>query len=187
MRENPYEVFEQLFETDDETKYELAEIKDIYLTVLDKQGLFDENEGKFDTWLRELVELMQKEITNPEIPEEIDHVRIMSLHSSKGLSSKVVIVCGLIDELIPGLNKSDEEIEEQRRLFYVAITRCKADKTYPGKLVMSSFLLLDGKEALNMGIIPSSAGRPRQVQSTRFMRDFGRNAPGATSGTDLLA
>jgi len=69
-------------------------------------------------------------VTQPEIPEDADFVRIMSLQKSKGLTSKVAIVAGCIQGVIPFQNFKLPQTEqqailaEQRRLFYVAITRC---------------------------------------------------------------
>ncbi|MFZ2621209.1 MAG: UvrD-helicase domain-containing protein [Minisyncoccia bacterium] len=55
-------------------------------------------------------------------------VKLMTVHASKGLEFKYVFVCGLEDGLFPhsGMNKdrkSGEDGEEERRLFYVAVTR----------------------------------------------------------------
>jgi DNA helicase-2/ATP-dependent DNA helicase PcrA len=54
-----------------------------------------------------------------------DHVSLMTIHSSKGLEYKYVHLVGLEENLFPSqlsLN-SRQELEEERRLFYVAITR----------------------------------------------------------------
>jgi DNA helicase II / ATP-dependent DNA helicase PcrA len=54
-----------------------------------------------------------------------DHVSLMTIHSAKGLEYKYVHVVGLEENLFPSqlsLN-SRQELEEERRLFYVAITR----------------------------------------------------------------
>lgn len=55
-------------------------------------------------------------------------VRIMTVHASKGLEFKYVFVAGLEQDLFPHTrtdNKSKEDNEEERRLFYVAITRAR--------------------------------------------------------------
>ena len=51
----------------------------------------------------------------------------MTVHSSKGLEFKYVYIIGMEEKLFPSTNSSstDTEIEEERRLFYVAITRAK--------------------------------------------------------------
>lgn len=61
-------------------------------------------------------------------PEEIQRVRIMSLHSSKGLSSGVVFIPGLEAEFVPGLHHSNNsgKIYEMARLLYVGITRARS-------------------------------------------------------------
>ena len=62
--------------------------------------------------------------------EEKNRTRMMTVHASKGLEFGTVFVVGLEQDLFPhrriGTNKqSKEEQEEERRLFYVAITRAK--------------------------------------------------------------
>ncbi len=56
-------------------------------------------------------------------------VKLMTVHASKGLEFKYVFVTGLEDGLFPhqkmGEAKSGEDAEEERRLFYVALTRAK--------------------------------------------------------------
>jgi DNA helicase-2/ATP-dependent DNA helicase PcrA len=53
------------------------------------------------------------------------HLNLMTLHSAKGLEFPVVFVTGLEEKLFP-LNPDDsQELEEERRLFYVALTRAE--------------------------------------------------------------
>jgi len=54
-------------------------------------------------------------------------VRLMTVHASKGLEFDTVFVTGLEQELFPSVNDASQahEIEEERRLFYVAITRAQ--------------------------------------------------------------
>lgn len=60
--------------------------------------------------------------------EESDVVKLMTIHSAKGLEFPVVFVGGLEETLFPNAMaiNTREELEEERRLFYVAITRAKS-------------------------------------------------------------
>jgi DNA helicase-2/ATP-dependent DNA helicase PcrA len=65
-----------------------------------------------------------------ELMKNHDAVKLMTVHASKGLEFDYVFVTGLEEDLFPhkrmGVEKvSDEDSEEERRLFYVAITRAK--------------------------------------------------------------
>ncbi|MDI6766361.1 MAG: UvrD-helicase domain-containing protein [Bacteroidota bacterium] len=57
--------------------------------------------------------------------ERADAVTLLTLHSAKGLEFPVVFITGLEDGLFPyyNMNINTDEIEEERRLFYVGITR----------------------------------------------------------------
>lgn len=54
-----------------------------------------------------------------------DQVRLMSLHASKGLEFTVVFIIGVNDGLIPLTGRSFEQEEEERRLFFVGMTRAR--------------------------------------------------------------
>ncbi len=59
--------------------------------------------------------------------QPVDSVTLMTIHSAKGLEFTNVYVVGVEEDLLPSAMScgSPEEIEEERRLFYVAITRAK--------------------------------------------------------------
>lgn len=59
--------------------------------------------------------------------EDQDAAVMMTIHSAKGLEFPVVFLAGMEEGLFPGMRSigSDEDIEEERRLCYVAITRAK--------------------------------------------------------------
>jgi DNA helicase-2/ATP-dependent DNA helicase PcrA len=58
--------------------------------------------------------------------ENRNTVTLMTVHSAKGLEFRHVFIVGLEEELFPSVRDGDSsEIEEERRLFYVALTRAK--------------------------------------------------------------
>ncbi|MEZ6197959.1 MAG: 3'-5' exonuclease, partial [Planctomycetota bacterium] len=59
-----------------------------------------------------------------------DKVPLMTVHASKGLEFPHVIVIGLDEELFPHVGmRRDTDFEEERRLFYVAMTRAQSSLT----------------------------------------------------------
>ena len=62
--------------------------------------------------------------------DENARVTLITMHNTKGLEFDRVIITGLEDELFPGRGSDDaDEIEEERRIFYVSITRAR-DQLY---------------------------------------------------------
>ncbi|MDR2472836.1 MAG: UvrD-helicase domain-containing protein [Tannerella sp.] len=59
--------------------------------------------------------------------DKADKITLMTVHAAKGLEFDNVIVAGMEDDLFPSMRAKDNprDIEEERRLFYVAITRAK--------------------------------------------------------------
>lgn len=73
--------------------------------------------------IEDLIEFAD-EILSPttETPDETaDGIRIMSMHQAKGLTAQAVFIVAAEEEYIPGRG----DIDEERRLFYVSITRAK--------------------------------------------------------------
>ncbi len=84
------------------------------------------NAAKDDT-LGDFLESISLFDYSNEIEDEKDMVNLMTIHASKGLEFKSVFVVGLEEGLFPNANLKETELdmEEERRLFYVAITRAK--------------------------------------------------------------
>jgi DNA helicase-2/ATP-dependent DNA helicase PcrA len=80
-------------------------------------------------------------------------MRLMTMHGAKGLEFEAVALVGLHEKQIPyGVPQTPEELDEARRLFYVAITRAKRFLLYitegsNGKNTPTRFL---GKNGLNL-------------------------------------
>ena len=127
-------------------------------------------------------------ITQPEMPEEGEFLRVMSLHKSKGLTSKVAIVAGCTQGLILFQDNKQAQIEqdailrEQRRLFYVAITRCTE------VLVLSSAVRMQRQLAWKIGaqLQPGRSTTGTTITS-QFIDELGPTAPDPRSGDKWIA
>lgn len=157
---------------------ETRDIRALAFEILDQLGDDDR-----DMFLRELTSA----IAQPEIPTEIEEVRIMSLHKSKGLSSPVTIIAGCVQGLLPRPPAEDftsteraEHLEEQRRLFYVGITRVKASPQHgkPGMLVLTYSQQMPNGIARSSGIMPAHQGYGvARLHASQFIRELGPSAP----------
>ena len=88
--------------------------------------VFEEREGNVS--LGEFLdELSLVSDVNEQKNENIDRVTLMTMHSVKGLEFDYVFIVGFEEGLFPHINsfESNDEMEEERRLCYVAITRAK--------------------------------------------------------------
>lgn len=112
------------------------ELNDLLKSVLkkDEENLFAETT---DNSLKTLDEFMQEITLMTDVDKESedeknsDKVSLMTIHAAKGLEFKYVYIVGLEENLFPSqlsLN-SRSELEEERRLFYVAVTRAEKQAT----------------------------------------------------------
>jgi DNA helicase-2/ATP-dependent DNA helicase PcrA len=65
------------------------------------------------------------EIENDSENQSKDAVTLITLHNTKGLEFSRVVITGMEHEIFPRADKTGEDLEEERRLFYVGITRAK--------------------------------------------------------------
>jgi len=115
------------------------------------------------------------------IPDHVEKVSLMSMHAAKGLEFPVVFIAGCEDNIIPfssfGKMHSSEKIDEERRIFYVAVTRAKKllycsyakKRAYYSKThdqVMSRFLKNIEKEFIKN----CSARKTKKIKSTRYLQ-----------------
>ena len=131
-----------------------------------------------------ILEELTTSIVQPEIPNTQDGViRVMSLHKSKGLTAKCVVVVGCVAGALPtfrsGLTPAQRQqlMEEQRRLFYVAITRTTQ------ALVLSSAISAPYSDAMQMGLTVTRARKGiAMLQSSPYWSELGPHAPTPISG-----
>jgi DNA helicase II / ATP-dependent DNA helicase PcrA len=70
--------------------------------------------------------LLNGETAEKEVDPEAESLKLTTVHQSKGLEYDVVFLIGLADGQFPGRRAiEDGDVEEERRLFYVAVTRAK--------------------------------------------------------------
>ena len=77
----------------------------------------------------ENVEMDRSRNENNDDDDSPDRVTFITMHNTKGLEFKKVIMTGVEQGLFPRETKQGEALEEERRLFYVAATRAK-DELY---------------------------------------------------------
>lgn len=137
----------------------------------------------YDPSVQELLDALREAITQPELPpSDSDIIQIMSLHKSKGLTRDVVIIAGCMAGTLPRVDPLDppevqnQQLEEQRRLFYVGITR--ATKV----LVISAASTLPLADALRSGATivrkTFNTGHPLAITAfSSFIGELGPTAP----------
>ena len=122
--------------------------------------------------------------------DDRNHVTLMTIHSSKGLEFPHVYLVGLEENLFPSqlsLN-SRSELEEERRLFYVAVTRAKDTCTLSyatsrfqwGNLITSEpSRFIDEIDSRFLNFESPERGRGRSLVSgnSGFNRSGGLNKP----------
>ncbi len=136
---------ELILEGTDESEARLENIDELMSKVKD----YDENaeNPSLSGFLEEVA--LVADIDNLE--EESNHVVLMTLHSAKGLEFPYVYMVGMEEGLFPSYmsivaDNPQEEIEEERRLCYVGITRAKKELT----LTAARQRMLRGEVQYNM-------------------------------------
>jgi len=92
-----------------------------------EKGLED-NASEDDPFARTVSKICLREMLerNSEEDEEHNEVQLMTLHASKGLEFPHVYLLGMEEELLPHKSSIEEDnVEEERRLAYVGVTRAK--------------------------------------------------------------
>ncbi|MEW6740594.1 MAG: UvrD-helicase domain-containing protein [Nitrospirota bacterium] len=112
--------------------------------------------------------LMEDDLFDP----KANAVTLMTLHMAKGLEFNVVFIAGAEDGLVPyTLNKDNIDIEEERRLFYVGMTRAK-DELF---LIHARNRFLYGQR-LNQSPSPFLKEIPKELMKSTTIPDRPRKA-----------
>ncbi len=87
-----------------------------------------EEEATVEEWLQNVMLMTDMDKDDP---EDRNKVTLMTVHSAKGLEYKYVYIVGMEENLFPSQRaaESPDGLEEERRLFYVALTRAKVAAT----------------------------------------------------------
>ena len=123
----------------------------------------DEREGDMNLgdYLQE-VTLMTD--ADNEKDEDRNKVTIMTIHSAKGLEFKHLVIAGVEEELFPSQMSIDnpKDLEEERRLFYVALTRAE-------KSAIITYAALGTNGAFRMPVPPAALSRKSIRSSWSFL------------------
>ena len=103
---------------------------DRYSNLLEFKSILNENQNIYtESTKQDMLLYLLEDISlkNDENNEDIDNrVTLMTVHSAKGLEFRVVFVIGLENGIFPMIRASEaDQLEEERRLMYVAVTRAK--------------------------------------------------------------
>lgn len=102
-----------------------ADRKENVAELISKAAVWEEEREKPD--LSSFLEELSLKSSAEEHDDTQDMVRLMTLHNSKGLEFICVALVGMEEDLFPHVNarESPEQLEEERRLCYVGMTRAK--------------------------------------------------------------
>ena len=113
-----------LYEDEDiENKSRYENLQTLLTAIKEFSIREDIEDNGLGTFLQEVSLLTDADTKN----DSNNYVSLMTVHSAKGLEFPVVFVVGMEETLFPSQMALDtrEDIEEERRLFYVAVTRAK--------------------------------------------------------------
>ncbi|GGP06474.1 DNA helicase [Cloacibacterium rupense] len=117
------------FLKDDQTPEGISRVENVQELMNSMQGFIDEQKQleDGDPSLSSFLENIALSTDQDKKSENEDQVSLMTIHLSKGLEFPVVHLVGLEENLFPSFMSSStrEELEEERRLFYVALTRAE--------------------------------------------------------------
>ncbi len=155
---NSNKAYDFIFEL--ESAFKIREHYDMLPDALDRVSNIDEFYGLYRDFIKQNTDAGVEDFLNDlalqSDQDQIDneHISIMSVHASKGLEFEYLFVIGLEEGFFP-LIGDGSDIEEERRLGYVAITRAKRELTLSS--VQSRFY----------------KGRRAELKKSRFLKEAG--------------
>lgn len=111
-----------------ENQSRIENIKEFIQSIMDyeQQKLSEDKKVEIAEYLQEISLLTSEE--NPDNIDQKNAVQLMTLHNAKGLEFSVVFLTGLEEGILPHqFSLQEDNIEEERRLVYVGITRAKKE------------------------------------------------------------
>jgi DNA helicase-2/ATP-dependent DNA helicase PcrA len=167
------EMSDQLFPDGVE---EVAELRKLVLSAL------EQTED-----IHELFNIVNTEMTQPELPEVDDSILVLTLQKVKGLEAKMVLVVNCLEGCIPHISKrydseeqKQEALAEQERLFFVALTRAR------NILIISSTGIMRRGDVARMSVTAGSGWHWLETPPSRFINMLGPNAPSPQLGDDYI-
>ena len=141
----------------------------------------DESDREGDLTLAEyLQEVTLMTNMDQEKDEDKNKVTLMTIHSAKGLEFKHLVIAGVEEELFPSQMSTDnpKDLEEERRLFYVALTRAE-------KSALITYAALRYKWGIQNSCSPSRFIKEVEPKYLELPPDFHPVLPGnGTSGAE---
>lgn len=138
-------------------KIEAEEKRENVAEFLRAAAYFDENQKTGLSQFLDEISLMQEMIKQDDSKNA--RVNMMTLHSAKGLEFDTVLLVGLEEGLLPSSQSiGQENVQEERRLFYVGITRAREKLFISHSKYRNTFGKLD------------------QQRPSRFLQEIPRNA-----------
>ncbi|WKS94753.1 ATP-dependent helicase [Riemerella columbina] len=117
------------FLKDDQTPEGISRLENVQELMNSMQGFIEEQQQleDGDASLSNFLENIALSSDTQDKQEDEDQVSLMTIHLSKGLEFPIVHLVGLEENLFPSFmsSTSREDLEEERRLFYVALTRAE--------------------------------------------------------------
>jgi DNA helicase-2/ATP-dependent DNA helicase PcrA len=155
---------------------EVAELRKLVLVALEQAND-----------IHELFNIVNTEITQPELPETDDNILVLTLQKAKGLEAKMVVVVNCLEGCMPHIKRKydseqqkQEDLAEQERLFFVALTRTT------NILLISSTGIMRRGDVARMSVMAGTGWYWSETPPSRFIDMLGPKAPRPQLGEDYL-